>query len=233
MKKDQNIIINGARGCIASLEADRKSWEKIPQISKKLTEVRSDIEQALLLDAEAQSLMTSVQTILLNNSLQIVGNKTYIICSKVHIYARETGNEHVLQFVKFTERQLMKGSNDNILDRCYGVVSKAESIIGDLQQFGVTHDEIISVYSLIIECRNMLGKRVAMQSERSFKLKQKNECVSRVSKNMTILDKMVEVFIADQAAAERYKNSRTSKRFIGNRTTKRKEEPQFISVAQA
>lgn len=233
MRKKQNVVLSVAQGCIASLELDRRSWEQNSQISKKVLEVKADIETVLTLDAQTDALKPSVQTILLKNKLELVANKTNIVCFKVQIYARETGNEHLLKHVSFTERQLAKGSNENVLDRCSGVVSTVENNFNELQSQGISQDELVTIHALILECRHLLGKRVAIQSERTIKLKQKEECVTKISKSMDTLDKMVEVFISDHAVVERYKNSRSSKRFIGNRTAKKKETTELAEVAQA
>lgn len=233
MRKAQNVVLNKAQGSIASLENDRQSWEQTPQISKKVSVVKANIETVLTLDAQTDALKTSVQTVLLKNTIELVVNKTNIVCFKVQIYARETGNEHILKHVNFTERQLAKGSNEKVLDRCSGVISTVERNFNELQSIGITQDELVTIHALILECRHLSSQRVAIQSERTIKLKQKDEHVTQISKDMETLDKMVEVFISDQAVVERYKNSRSSKRFIGNRTSKKKETIELAEVAQA
>lgn len=232
MQKKQNVVISIAQGSITSLENDRKSWEQNPQISRKVTEISNDIKYAWTLNSEIEALKTSVQTVLLKNMIQVVLNSTNMICCKVQIYAHETSNKHIISYVHFTLKQLGQGSIDKVLDRCSTILSKTESYLSDLQAHGVTQEELNLIHVHIAECRHLFAERIAMQSERTIKLKKKNDLIHKINSDMNILDKMTEVFISDKSVVDRYKNSRTSKRFIGNRTKKKKETTDKIAHTQ-
>lgn len=233
MLKRQNNMITIASGCISSLENDHRSWEQNPQIGKKVAEVKSDIQQALTLDQETENKKPSVYTIMLNNHLQIAVNLTSILCFKAQIYGRETNNNPVNEFFNYTARQLGSGSHQKMLDRCGFIVSKAQTLIEQLRPYGATPEEVAAAERQIAECRNLMGQRIAVQSERTNKLQQKADCVERIRKNLSTLDKMVEVFITDSTVIDRYKTARASKRFLNTKTTKRKDSQEAVAVHKA
>lgn len=208
MEQDVVNYLNMTGGALDFLNKERTLWEKETELAEVVTDVEADYLTVLTTSTHIVGLKTQGITTLKNITFDLIMARTLKICKRMSGYAKKKGHQDLLPLVNHSDSSLRKGTEKEAITRCKAILDAAMANLTNLVNFKVKEADIAPIRQYITSYEGYVNSRTSTTSERTVSGEELMAIISRIRKNLDILDDLVEGLIDDEGFIARYKASR-------------------------
>ena len=217
---------------VAVLKNDIVSWQNEPEIVTEVTAIESELDTANNLNVDLLASSKNAAKNAVKEDFSTIVLLTLKLCNKISVYAKRNNNHELLMLSDQSSSSLSAGKRNDAIDRCLGIVSKAETMLNVLQPFKVTQDEINTIHQHIENYKEHTNRHSVELTNSKTQNQDLATIVGSLHKRVDILDNLVYGFIDDESVIARYKTARVVHDFGKNKTNKNKTTDESSSTSQ-
>lgn len=208
MEQDVVNYLNMTGGALDFLNKERTLWEKETELAEVVTDVEADYLTVLTTSTHIEGLKTQGLTTLKGITFDLIIARTLKICKRMSGYAKKKGRQDLLPLVNHSDSSLRKGTEKEAVTRCKAILDAAIANLTNLVKFKVTEADITPIRQYITTYEGYVNNRTSTTADRTVSGDEMAAIISRIRKNLDILDDLVEGLIDDEGFIARYNASR-------------------------
>jgi hypothetical protein len=224
MEQRQFNTLRMARGVIAHFDADSAVWEKKTVLVSVLNVVRALVNGIVQSGLTQQEMMTNGYTLDKDQQLVLMGALTEPLVRGLRAMARLSGNQALLHKVDFAPSELVRGPEQECVNRCQVIHDAASTHEASLGDYGVSAAMISGQQVAIDTFKPLAGLRDAVGAKRQAATATIPDLVAQLRTQLPILDDLTANLVEGADFKAAYRELRATVDTRGGRSKSTSEE---------
>jgi hypothetical protein len=208
MEQRQLNTLRVTRGVMAHFDGAPTLWGAKPLLVSTLNGVRTLANGIAQMGLTQQERVTNGYTLDKDQQLALLGAVTEPLIRGLRPLARMTGNNALLQQVDFAPSELVRGPEEEIVNRCELIQAAASARAAALADYGVTPAMISTQQVAITTFIPLSGVRDAVGAQRQAATASLPDLFTQLRAQFELLDDLTENLVEDTAFKAAYKQAR-------------------------
>jgi hypothetical protein len=220
MTQKQLNTLTMCKAVLAHIDSKPAVWNNFAPIVAIVDNFRSTVEalsQQNMLQAERTTVGYTKDK---DMQMTVMCNLTYQLLLKIRSYARIMNNQVLLYAINYSESQLQRGRETEVINRCQLIHDKGQEYLANLADFLVTPDLLSELQRAIDNFKPLSAKRDMVAGERITATANIPTLLKTVREELRKLDDLMAGLVTDK----NFINTYTQVRYIIDRGGKSEGE---------
>jgi hypothetical protein len=143
-----------------------------------------------------------------DGQMQNMCDLTYALLLKIRSYAKITNNKPLLYAINYSESEIRRGAEVQIINRCQTIHNKGQEYLADLADFLVSQENLTELQRAIDTVKPLSAQRDVIASERVTATANIPLLIDGARTELDKLDDLIEGLVADKNFKQTYKQVR-------------------------
>jgi len=196
------------KAVLAHLDSRPSLWNTSAPLTKVIFSLRTfvvTLHQQSLTQAER---ITVGYTQDKDGQMQNMCDLAYSLLLKIRSYAKINNNKALLYAINYSESEIRRGPEIQIINRCQTIHNKGEEYMADLTDFLVTDQQLTELQKAINGVKPLSAQRDAIASERATVTANISLLIEGARAEIDKLDDLIEGLILDKNFINTYRQAR-------------------------
>jgi hypothetical protein len=207
MQKTEFGFLTMNQTLLAHFDNHVNLWERIVPLANTVNEVRTHVT-ALAQESQKQGNSTTGHTQNKENQKELMCALAQSLVLKIRPFAKISENNILLAAVDFSESELSRGAEQEIINRCQTIHDQGQVFLTPLAEFLVTPDSLQAFQTAIQLFRPMTPQRDALGDSKTTATANIKLCIKNIREKLELLDDMVPGMITDTNFVATYRQGR-------------------------
>lgn len=208
MNQRQLNSITMYKAVLAHLDSRPSLWNTSAPLTKVVFALRTFVmalQQQSLTQAERSTVGYTQDK---EGHMQYMCDLAYGLLLKIRSYAKINNNKALLYAINYSESEIRRGPETQIINRCQTIHNKCQENLADLTDFLVTKEELTALQDSIETVKPLSAQRDAIASERVTATANISVLIDGARAELDKLDDLIEGLIKDKNFVNTYRQSR-------------------------
>lgn len=196
------------KAVLAHLDTRPSLWNTSAPLTKVIFSLRTFVvalHQQSLTQAERTTVGYTQDK---DGQMQHMCDLAYAMLLKIRSYAKISNNKALLYAINYSESEIRRGAETQIINRCQTIHNKGQEHLADLADFLVTKKDLSELQNTIDAVKPLSAQRDAIANERVTATANISMLIDGARAELDKLDDLIEGLIKDKNFINTYRQSR-------------------------